>query len=47
MSAESPLRASLVEMEREVSRRSFFSTLVRGSGIAAAFDRFGPRLFGA
>ncbi len=47
MSTESPIRASLVEMEREVSRRAFFSTLIKGTGIALAFDRFGPKLFGA
>lgn len=47
MSAESPIRASLVEMEREISRRSFFRTLVKGAGIASAFDRFGPKLFAA
>ena len=45
MSAESQGRSSLVEVER-VSRRSFFSSLLKGVGIAAAFDRFGSDLFG-
>ena len=46
MSTESTIRASLVEMER-VSRRSFCCELIKGAGIVAAFDRFGPKLFGA
>jgi len=44
--SESPIRASLAEVEREVSRRAFFSTLVKATGLTLAFDRFGPRLFG-
>ena len=42
---ESLIRESLVECEREFSRRSFLRTLVRGAGIAAAYDNFGPKLF--
>jgi hypothetical protein len=46
MSTDSRIRASLVEMER-VSRRSFFTSLIKGVGIASAFDKFGPGLFAA
>lgn len=42
---ESLIRPSLVECESEFSRRGFLRTLVRGAGIAAAFDNFGPKLF--
>jgi hypothetical protein len=42
---ENLIRESLVECESEFSRRGFLRTLVRGAGIAAAFDNFGPRLF--
>jgi hypothetical protein len=44
MSGEYSIRESLVEMET-VSRRSFFSGLLKGAGVAVAFDRFGPELF--
>ena len=44
MSGEYSIRESLVEMEN-VSRRSFFSGLVKGAGVAVAYDRFGPQLF--
>ncbi len=47
MSKEATIRASLVEIEREVSRRAFFSTFVKATGLSVAFDRFGPKLFGA
>jgi hypothetical protein len=44
------VRKAFVEMERVVSRRHFFSTVLKGVGVAAgsiaALDRFGPRLFG-
>jgi hypothetical protein len=40
------IRESLVEMERVLSRRAFFLKIVKGAGVAAAYDRFGPRLFG-
>ena len=39
-------RASLVEMEKVLSRRAFFMKIVRGAGAAAAYDRFGTKLFG-
>jgi len=42
---ESLIRESLAECEAEFSRRSFLRTLVRGVGIAAAYDNFGPKLF--
>src|SRR4051795_7084691 len=42
---ENLIRESLVECESEFSRRGFLRTLVRGAGIAAAFDNFGPGLF--
>ena len=44
MSGEYSIRESLVEMEN-VSRRSFFSGLLKGAGVAVAYDRFGPKLF--
>ena len=40
-----PIRSSLEALEHEVSRRSFLQTMVKGAGLAAAFDRFGPTLF--
>ncbi|GAB4109083.1 MAG: hypothetical protein Kow001_08530 [Acidobacteriota bacterium] len=40
------LRESLVEMERVLSRRTFLVTIATGAGVAAVYDRFGPRLFG-
>src|SRR5260370_6282250 len=42
---ESLIRKSLVEFESEFSRRSCLRTLVRGTGIAVAFDNLGPKLF--
>lgn len=40
------IRRSLVEMERVLTRRAFFVKIATGAGVAAAYDRFGPRLFG-
>lgn len=40
------IRESLVEMEKVLSRRSFFMKIAKGAGAAAAYDRWGPRLFG-
>jgi len=42
---ESLIRESLVECESEFSRRGFLRTLVKGVGIVAAYDNFGPKLF--
>ncbi len=42
-----PRRDALVEMEKVLSRRAFFIKIAKGAGAAAAYDRFGPRLFGA
>ena len=42
---ETLIRESLVAVENEFSRRGFLRTLVRGAGIAAAYDNFGPKLF--
>src|SRR6266567_2887752 len=39
-------REAFLEMERALSRRSFFKRVLQGAGAIAAFDRFGPRLFG-
>jgi hypothetical protein len=40
-------REALVEMEKVLSRRAFFMKIVKGAGVAAAYDRFGPKLFGS
>jgi hypothetical protein len=42
---ESLIRESLVEFEKEFSRRGFLRGLVKGAGIVAAYDNFGPKLF--
>jgi len=43
-------RKAFLEMEKAVSRRAFFRQALKGvaigAGSVAAFDRFGPRLFG-
>jgi hypothetical protein len=43
-------RKAFLEMERAVSRRAFFGTVLKsiavGAGSIAALDRFGPRMFG-
>ena len=39
-------RIALPEMERVLSRRAFFIKIVKGAGAVAAYDRFGPKLFG-
>ena len=39
-------RAALAEMEKTLSRRAFFMKVGKGLGAVAAYDRFGPRLFG-
>jgi hypothetical protein len=39
-------REALVEMERVLTRRSLFGKLAKGVGVAAAWDRFGGKLFG-
>jgi len=52
MSDQQPIdaRKAFLDMERTVSRRSFFGTVLKsiavGAGSIAALDRFGPRLFG-
>ncbi len=40
-------REALAEMEKVLSRRAFFVKIAKGAGAAAAFDRFGNKLFGA
>jgi len=42
----SRIRQSLIAMEQTLSRRTFFGHLVKGAGVAAAYDRFGDKLFG-
>ena len=39
-------RKALPEMERVFSRRAFFLKIAKGAGAVAAYDRFGPKLFG-
>src|SRR6266404_8997136 len=39
-------RAALAEMEKTLSRRAFFMKVGKGLGAVAAYDKFGPRLFG-
>ena len=39
-------RLALAEMEKTLSRRAFFMKVGKGLGAVAAYDRFGPRLFG-
>jgi hypothetical protein len=39
-------RLALAEMEKVLSRRAFFMKVGKGLGVVAAYDRFGPRLFG-
>ena len=39
-------RLALAEMEKTLSRRAFFMKVGKGLGVVAAYDRFGPRLFG-
>jgi hypothetical protein len=39
-------REAFLEMERVLSRRTFFKRVLKGAGAIAAFDRFGPSLFG-
>ena len=41
------LRESLVAAETEFSRRGVLKTLIKGVGIVAAYDNFGPKLFAA
>jgi hypothetical protein len=43
----SSIRESLAEMEKVLTRRAFFTKIVKGAGAAAAYDRFGDSLFGA
>jgi hypothetical protein len=40
------IREALIEMEKVLTRRAFFIKIVKGAGVAAVYDRFGPRLFG-
>jgi hypothetical protein len=40
-------RQALAEMEKVFSRRAFFIKIAKGAGAVAAFDRFGPKLFGS
>lgn len=40
-----PIRSTLEALEQQISRRSFVSGMVKGVGLAAVFDRFGPSLF--
>src|SRR5262245_38839552 len=39
-------RLALPAMEKTLSRRAFFMNIGKGVGVMAAYDRFGPRLFG-
>jgi tetratricopeptide (TPR) repeat protein len=39
-------REAFLEMERVLSRRTFFKRVLKGAGAIAALDRFGPSLFG-
>src|SRR5579859_1397600 len=39
-------RLALAEMEKVLSRRAFFMKVGKGLGVVAAYDRFGPKLFG-
>jgi hypothetical protein len=39
-------REALVEMERVLTRRALFGKLAKGAGAAAAWDLFGPKIFG-
>jgi hypothetical protein len=39
-------RVALPEMERVFSRRALFVKIAKGAGVLAAYDRFGPKLFG-
>ena len=41
------LRESLVAAETEFTRRGVLKTLIKGAGIVAAYDNFGPKLFAA
>ncbi len=40
-------RLALAEMEKTLSRRALLMNIGKGLGVVAAYDRFGPRLFGA
>jgi hypothetical protein len=40
-----PIRSTLEALEQQISRRSFVLGMVKGAGLAAVFDRFGPSLF--
>jgi len=40
-----PIRSTLEALEQQITRRSFVCGMVKGAGLAAVFDRFGPRLF--
>jgi hypothetical protein len=40
-----PIRSTLEALEQQITRRSFVSGMVKGVGLAAAYDRFGPSLF--
>jgi hypothetical protein len=40
-----PIRSTLEALEQQISRRSFVKGMVKGVGLVAAFDRFGPSLF--
>ena len=39
-------RKALAEMERTLSRRALLMNIGKGLGVVAAYDKFGPRLFG-
>jgi hypothetical protein len=40
-----PTRTTLEALEQQITRRSFVKGMVKGAGLAAAFDRFGHSLF--
>ena len=40
------VRSGLEELEKQITRRSLFHGVIKGAGIAAVLDRFGPRLLG-
>jgi len=41
------IREAFVEAEKALTRRAFFLKIIKGAGLAAAYDTFGARLFGA
>jgi len=44
---KSMIRDGLHELDTKFSRRAFFHTFMKGAGLVAAYDQYGPKLFGA